>query len=269
MQAEYLNEATQYISRFGWGTQGRMLGISKMFQPNDCVNMKKGKIVVSFRPRGILSGFLAVVPALRAAIYIPPIAGKTQARLVRMRLSEEMLTDGAILSCYWDGNDLVLEDMLAMGGQSLWQTQSFETRWNHHMRDFCKKWIQDTVCQGCTIRLADYMSLEAMQKPNDREVLEFVFNAPNSKRLVWVTSTDNAEEHTQMSKSLTKFIAKRESVIGPDIFTLWNENREKIGMALVRTLEISRTLRLKKGDEFEVETTWNKFFERHEILSAA
>jgi hypothetical protein len=186
-----------------------------------------------------------------------------------MRLSEEMMTDGAVLSCYWDGNDLVLEDILAMGDQSLWQTQPFDIRWNQYMREFCGKWIHDTVCQGCTIRLADHMPLEGLQKPNDREVLEFVLNAPNSKRLVWVPCADDIDENIGATNAVQTYIAKRESVIGPDIFTLWNKNREKVGMALVRTLAVSRALRLKKGDEFEVETAWNKFFERHEIMSAA
>ncbi len=256
--------ATTYISKFGWGTQGRMLGISKMFQEFDLNLLSKGKVVTCLRPRGVLSGFLAIVPSLGCAVYIPPIAGRTSHRLVRMRLSDSILQDGAVLSCYWDQQNLILEDVLVWRGQQVWQTQTFQERWNTGMQNFCKEWQPDSTLQGCQIRLSEYTTLDQLQKPVDREVVEFIPNTANTKRLIWIpTEDEDVVTETQ------RYFAHRESAIGPDIFTLWKKtdgSKEKMGMALVRTLAISRILRLHPTDDFEVQTSWDKMFERHAIV---
>jgi hypothetical protein len=268
---EALAAATSYIARFGWGTQGKMLGISKMFQENDTVLLKKGKVVASYRPRGVLSGFLAVTPALRTAVYIPPIAGKMQHRVLRLRLSDELLREGAVLSCYWNGGELVLEDVLAWGSQSVWHSHTFEDRWGTFMRKFCEDWQPDSVIQECQIRLAEFTALADLQPSGDREVVEFVPNAPNTKRLIWAPVS--GEEFSSAEPATLTFLARRESAIGPDIFTLWGAassgGQEKVGMALIRTLAVSKMLRLRAGTEFPVQTVWNKRFERHEIVGVA
>lgn len=268
---EALTAATAYIARFGWGTQGKMLGISKMFHENDTVLLKRGKVVASYRPRGVLSGFLAVTPSLRgAAVYIPPIAGKMQHRVLRLRLSDEVLREGAVLSCYWNGDELVLEDVLAWGSQSVWHSHTFEDRWGTHMRKFCEDWQPDAVIQECRIRLAEFTSLAELQPSGDREVMEFVPNAPNTKRLIWAPTAEDSSATEPVNLTL---LARREIVIGPDIFTLWGAaasgGQEKVGMALVRTLAVSKLLRLHAGTEFPVQTVWNKRFERHEIVGVA
>jgi hypothetical protein len=255
-------EATRYIAKFGWGTQGRMLGLSKMFQDSDLQQLKKQKLVATSRPRGVLSGFLAVVPSLRASVWIPPVAGKMTPRILRMRFSDTVLREGAVFSCYWEQTSkstLVLEDLLAWKGQSLWQTQTFAQRWAT-MKTVCDEFRPDPVLQGFQIRLAEYTSLQQLQPPTDSEVVEFVPNAANSKRLIWLP--------VQETHAKTTFLAKRESLIGPDIFTLWR-GETRVGMATVRTLAMSRALALAKGDAFEVQTTWNKMFERHEIVGIA
>jgi hypothetical protein len=252
--------AVQYIAKYGWGTQGRMLGISRMFQENDVTFLKKSSFLASYRPRGILSGFLAIVPSLQTAVYIPPLNGKTPAKQVRMRLSHELLRDGAILSCFWDGADLVLEDVLMWRGTSLWQTVPFQTRWNVYMKECMTHWQPDDTLQGHVIRCTEYMSLEQLQKPENRDVVELIPNTPNNKRLVWVPT-----EESEM-KSYEEHLARRESAIGPDIFSIWSKTMERLGIAYIRTLATSRLLRLHPAQEFKVQTQWNKMFERHEIV---
>jgi hypothetical protein len=268
MSSESLQAATAYIAKFGWGTQGKMLGISKMFHENDTILLKKGKVVASYRPRGVLSGFLAVSPR-GAAVYVPPIAGKMQHRLIRLRLSDELLREGAILSCYWNGDELVLEDVLAWGSQSVWHSNAFEDRWGTFMRKFCENWQPDNVIQDCKIRLAEFASLAELQPPGDREVIEFVPNAPNTKRLIWAPVSGDETAASMEPENLT-LIARREPLVGPDIFTLWGANtsggQDKVGMALIRTLAVSKLLRQNQGAEFPVKTVWNKRFERHEII---
>jgi hypothetical protein len=261
MSNDFLQTATQYISKFGWGTQGRMLGISKMFQDADLQVLQKQKVVATYRPRGVLSGFLAVVPSLRATVWIPPVAGKMTARILRMRFSDSILRDGAVFSCYWEQGStqtLVLEDLLAYQGQALWQSQTFAQRWSI-LKTICGEFRPDTVLQGFAIRLAEYVALDQLQAPAEREVIEFVPNGANTKRLIWLPIEEN-EGGTKQG-----MMAKRESVVGPDIYSLW-QNNARVGMAVVRTLAVSRALRQKAGDEFEVQTSWNKMFERHEII---
>jgi hypothetical protein len=273
MSLEAISAATRYISKFGWGTQGKMLGISKMFNDSDCALLKKGRVATSLRPRGVLSGFLAIVPSLRAAVYLPPVAGKMPTKIIRLRLSEEILSEGAVLSCYWNGSVLVLEDILAWGNEPLWQTMPFSQRWNEYMTRFADHIVADRLWQGHDIALAEYTALSDTVCPADREVLEFIPDAPHSKRLIWVPgpnetgdSNSNVVQHVQATQKLT---AKREATVGPDIYSLWGPGREKIGMALVRTLAVSRLLRQCSADEFPVQTIWNKYFERHEIIGCS
>ena len=107
---EWLPVAEDYIGRFGWGSSGRM-GICRMFNEQD--KLMKDNVIASLRPRGILSGFLAVVPKLQHAVFIPPSASKSKPLRIRMRLSDKILQDGAILSAYLTReNILVVEDVI-------------------------------------------------------------------------------------------------------------------------------------------------------------
>lgn len=260
---EFVSSANQYLGKFGWGAQGRMLGLSRMIQDNDINTIKKGKYVVSFRPRGVLSGFLVILPSSQMSLYIPPIAGKTSARQLRLRVSESLLQNGAILSCYWDANELVMEDILVWKGQPIWQSISFEERWNTYMKSFCAEWQPDTLLQNCKIRPAEYISLDQFQTFSENDVVEFIPSAPNSKRLIWLPTIESSEQTTTMW-------AQRESSIGPDIFSLWkSKNIERQGIGYVKSLAMSRALRLHKANEFHVKTVWNRRFERHEIVDIA
>lgn len=264
MDTDFVSTATQFIARYGWGAQGKMLGISRMFQEADMNLLKKEKLVASLRPRGILSGFLAIVPALKSAIYLPPIAGKTQPKQIRMRLSDDLLQTGAILSCYWSsGNELILEDILVWKGASIWQKMPFSARWSECMRSFADSWQPDTVLQNCQIRFAEFLSLESLQKPSDREVIEFIPDSPHAKRMIWLTN-----EQTEMGTHTIQTV-HRESQIGPDIFSVWSDKGERLGIAYIKSLAMSRQLRLHDASEFKVKTAWNKMFERHEILGLA
>jgi hypothetical protein len=64
------------------------------------------------------------------------------------------------------------------------------------------------------------------------------------------------------------FVAKRETLLGPDVFSVWRDG-EKLGLALVRTLAISKALRLAKEDSIGIKAIWNKQFEKWEIQALA
>jgi len=64
------------------------------------------------------------------------------------------------------------------------------------------------------------------------------------------------------------FVAKKESGMGPDVYAIWR-GEERLGLALVRTLAVSRALRLAITEgrtEIGVRAELNKSFEKYEIL---
>lgn len=222
--------------------------ISKLFQDSDITALKTMKAVATLRPRGILSGYLVIADTIQ---FVPPATAKQSPFPVRMRLNSNMRD--IVFSAYTDNGDIVIEDVLVWQGKQV--TADFEERWKY-VGEFVESWQPDGPLQGCTIRLAEYTSLADLQEPSERQVVEFVPFA--SKRLVWIPPAEAA------AKSV--WIAKRESLVGPDIYSLWSTTGEKQGNAVVRTLAVSKALRLHPVDEFRVNTTWNKMFERWEIL---
>jgi hypothetical protein len=258
--------AQAYLTRFGWGAQGKSLGITRMMQDADVAALKSLKAVASLRPRGVLSGFLVIAPATPAhptpvAAFLPPITGKQQPFAVRMRLDPVLQKEGAIFSAYSDNGDIVIEDVLVWRGKALFQTADFATRWDY-VGDLLEMWAPDNALQECGIRFSEYMALGELKEPAERQVVEFVPVAPNMKRMVWVPTEEGAKA--------TTWIARRETLVGPDIFSLWSEKGEKQAqLALVRTLAVSKALRLHPVDEFKVHSAWNRMFERWEILGIA
>jgi hypothetical protein len=262
-----IQAAQSYLTRFGWGAQGKSLGITRMFQEADVAVLKSLKAVAALRPRGVLSGFLVIAPPSSqhptpVCAFVPPVTGKQQPFVIRMRLADSLQKEGAIFSAYSDNGDLVIEDVLVWRGKALFSSAGFEERWRR-VGEMLELWEPDAVLQGCGIRFSEYMALAALQEPAEREVVEFVPLNPNMKRMVWVPTEEAA-------KAMTQWIAKRESLVGPDIFSLWSDKGEKQPhLGLVRTLGISKMLRLHPVDEFRVNAAWNKMFERWEILGIA
>jgi hypothetical protein len=260
-QHPVITAANAYLTRFGWGSHGKMLGISRMFQDADVSILRNGKCLLAMRPRGVLSGFLAIVPG-GGIVFVPPSSGKAQPYTVRLRVSDTLHQEGAIFSCYSDGVDLILEDVLVWKGKPVFQTVGFSDRWVF-MGEFLDEFQPDDGLQGFSLRIAEYASLELLTtnlELEERQVIEIVPNAPNMKRLVWVPP---AEDTSKMQI----WIARREVLIGPDIFSLWSEDGIKQpNIALVRTLSISRKLREYPAQEFAVSTIWNKLFSRWEIV---
>jgi hypothetical protein len=54
--------------------------------------------------------------------------------------------------------------------------------------------------------------------------------------------------------------------MGPDVFSVWR-GEERLGLGLVRTLAISKALRLANLDEIQVVAEHNKQFDKWEIKS--
>jgi hypothetical protein len=269
---DWLRVAEEWLGNYGWGARGKYLGISRMFADNDIGIIRREKLVASYRPRGILSGFLAVVPSLGYAVYLPPIAAKTGGPLrIRMRLSEAMLRDGVVFSCYMTRErKMVLEDVIVWNNEPVWHTKSFAERWRI-MKDFAAHhWKQDDALQTLHFEFASYISMEALGEPEPQHVVEFIPNKSSQKRIIWIPTKEAPQPKPasvcagEESLTTTVFVVKRD--IGPDVYSIWR-NGAKLGQALVRTLATSRALRTAVGEEIPVHAEWNKQFEKWEVVN--
>jgi len=265
---DWLRVAEEWLGNYGWGARGKYLGISRMFSDNDAGIIRREKLVASYRPRGILSGFLAVIPSLGHAVYLPPIAAKTSGPLrIRMRLSEAVLRDGAVFSCYMTRDRaMVLEDVIVWNNEPVWHTKTFAERWGL-MKDFASNhWKQDTALQTLQFDFAKYTSMDSLGEPESHSVVEFVPNKAGQKRIIWIPAKETPlmqpKSVVTESSAANAFVVKRD--IGPDVYSIWRDG-VKLGQALVRTLATSRALRVVTGEEIPVLAEWNKQFEKWEI----
>ena len=284
---DWVNTAEEYCGRYGWGARGKHIGISRMMNDNDKAALTQNKMVAAIRPRGILSGFLAIVPSLDYAVFLPPIAAKIGPQRIRMRLSDTIKERGAILSAYITRDKtMVLEDVLVWDDKPVWFTEQFRSRWIQLMGTFTKEgWKDDKELQGFSIVLANYVQPASLEEPEGNFVVEFVPSTSNQKRLIWVGSSSpsprqqhvpQSAQSAQSAQSVqlhplatsSSFVAKKEVGMGPDVYSIYR-NEERLGLGLVRTLPISRALRagLEKGDTIPVSAVFNKQFEKWEILT--
>jgi hypothetical protein len=263
---DWVSVAEEYIGSQGWGARGKNLGVSRMFTENSGTTLQdiicKEKVVASQRPRGVLSGFLAVVPNLGYGVYLPPIAAKTGPQRIRLRLSQKVLCEGAIFSVYFNrAKQLVVEDVLTWCGESVWHTKTFKARWEGILADFATNHIKHMLeLQGCEIVFAQYMPVNQVKTADTNSVIEFVLNGANTKRIIWIPP----KMLTEVKKHDAEvFKAKKE--LGPDVYSIWR-GMERLGLALIRTLAISKAMRLNQDEEgIAVSAEYNKQFDKWEI----
>lgn len=269
---EWVATAEEYIGSFGWGARGKHLGVSRMFGEGDKASLSRNKMVAALRPRGLLSGFLAIVPGC-GAVYIPPIAAKVSPQRMRLRLSSRLLSEGAVFSAYLTRDSprrLILEDVLVWRGEAVWNTRTFSDRWNNIMNMFVMQDIKDDpIIQGFNLELANYVSLASLENPGDRHVVEFVPDERGQKRLIWmpaaaaITHTKPTASAEVSKKSMENFTARKEAGMGPDVYAVYRGD-ERLGLGLVRKLAISKALRSHSNTQIRAE--FNKGFDKWEIL---
>lgn len=269
MVETWLEHAEQFLGKHQWGPQGRYIGVSRMLKEEDLDSLRKSKVVISQRPRGILSGFLAILPNNGNAVYIPPVSGKVGPRSIRVR---HRLEKGAIFSAYWLKNELVVEDVIVWNDESVWMNKTFEARWAI-MRTFIEMYYKPDVVQGVVIKTATYQSLQNLTKPAENMVLEFVMNEPKQKRVIWTNERKIQTEQrlpTIVAKQeneqppVDTFVVKKDLSAGPDVYTVYR-GQEKLGYALVKTLAISKALRNAQQEEIPIDAAWSKQFGKWEI----
>ena len=262
---EWVATAEEFIGRFGWGARGKNLGVSRMFGEGDKASLSRDKCVASVRPRGILSGFLAVVPGC-GVVYVPPIAAKVPPLRLRLRISDGVAHNGAVFSAYLTRETprrLVLEDVLVWDGRDVWSSMPFSERWSRLMKQFVSNEFRaDETLTGCKVELANYVSLDALEDPGDKAVVEIVPDAPRNKRLIWMPVAAPPASAPPTDASYT---ARKEAGMGPDVYAVYC-GEERLGLALVRTLAISKALRLAGKPAIPIKAVHNKVFDKYEVL---
>jgi hypothetical protein len=274
---EWVAAAEEFIGNCGWGARGHNLGISRMFGTGDKMTLVRNNMAIAIRPRGLLSGFLAIVPkgSGGGVVYVPPIAAKVPPQRIRLRISDTLRADGAIFSAYLTRETprrLVIEDILVWRGEAVWKTQSFSYRWNHLMAEFVQKHFRpDAALQECEVALATYLSPHTVSEPSANEVVEFVPDAPSMKRLIWMPPRLEPVS-TTVSKAAdsapANYTIRKETGMGPDVYAIYNGST-RLGLALIRTLAVSKALRLAVAASTEpvpVRAEHNKSFDKYEVL---
>jgi hypothetical protein len=265
--------AESYIASYGWGASGKHMSIGRILSENDVAHLSRGQYVTAMRPRGLLSGFLAIVPqSTGACVFLPNPLARMAPLTLRLRVSEAVRTQGAVFSAYVTKDRCVyLEDVLVWGQTPVWSTRTFSDRWDILRAFLTEQFTQDVVLQGgYTLRPTTYGALDMQTPPAPNTVVEFVPNAPAQKRFIWlVPATAAPVVAASAAQTTAPMVAKKDAAAGPDVYGVWR-GEERLGQALVRTLAVSRALRLAAekhaADGIPVRTEWNAQFGKIEIL---
>jgi len=256
---------------------------------------------MAVRPRGVVSGFLVIQEF--CSTYVP---FKGRPEQVRLRVSDEM-RKGTVFMAYKQQQTLVLEDVIVWKGVLVWTSKTFPERWfllnkfftNHVTLDAAFQRLKPvTFVPPTTIPAFDAKSvLEWIPHAPGQRRLLFVPNgdaepvqtepaalqsvvaerlrvvlsppipvAANTVSTTVTTVTTVTRPQAAATQSVgTTILAKRDPS-GPDVFQLWRGS-EALGMALIRTMAISKALRLAKGEEIPVEAVLNNKFHKWEIIN--
>ena len=272
----------------------RPLRLSRLLQDADLSVIRSNQGSMAVRPRGVMSGFLVIQEF--HSMYVP---FKGRPEQVRLRVSDDM-RKGTVLMAYKQQQGLVLEDVIVWKGGLVWTSKTFPERWFLLNKFFTNHATLDQALQRMSIRPVTFVQPTAAPAFDAKSVLEWIPHAPGQRRLLFVPNGEDiapvqiepvltlqtvvterlrsvltslpvlaqttAAPKPQSTQSVgTTILAKRDPS-GPDVFQLWRGS-ESLGMALIRTMAISKALRLAKGEEIPVEAVLNNKFHKWEIIN--
>lgn len=268
--------AESYIASYGWGASGKHMSIGRILADNDVAHLSRGRYFTATRPRGLLSGFLAIVPNdTGRGVFLPNPLARTAPMVLRLRLSDAVRAQGAVFSAYvTKDRQVYVEDVLVWNQTPVWSTRTFSDRWEMLRSFFADHFTQDEALQGgAKVCPVVYGTLHDIQQtpPMPNTVVEFVPNAPAQKRFIWLVPAAAPAQAPAAAPAaaVAPMLAKKDTGAGPDVYSVWR-GEERLGQALVRTLAVSRALRLAMSDAsiaVPVRGEWNAQFGKIEILA--
>jgi len=270
-----MTDAERYADNHGWmGSSKKHVGVCRLFSEGDAPLIRVKEAVIGVRPRGILSGFLVIVPDSKGtATFIPnSLSANNGSHSFRLRLHQDIRTTGCIASAYMNKDELVVEDMLVWKDEPAFYCKTFPERWAY-VQQFFSALSPDPALQRCRIRAAIYSLPTSVVSPPPYSVVEWVPFAPNQRRLIMVPEREAPVSKVSEKKIIEKKVPIEEPVlarrdaVGPDVYQLWR-GTSHLGQALVRTMAVSKALRLCPGDAIPVKVEYHKAFSKWEIVGS-
>ena len=160
-------------------------GIRNTIRPENGEIFSKYKFYAIPRLGRDVPGFLVIRP--EGTYFFNPRRQETYR--LRLRLSSEVRESGSILigTLYYFEKKLVLEDVYRWNGEIVWNTDTFEKRWELLREFFDKHWTQDLYLQkNMEILPTKIQSIGSALNNLDPEMgVDFQPNDPKRKRFFW------------------------------------------------------------------------------------
>lgn len=227
------------------------------------------------------TGYLCIWPEKQSCVYIsgdPPNKRFPVPRIaaLNLRIDPQFYTAGfTVFEATLTVTDRMIrvEDVLLWKGRDL-SAETFSARWL-----LAKQWIDHyCICEPGPLAL-DLAAWTNMASVKPGGSWEFVEDEVRKRRLLWI-SRDSEEDvaeapevapevvPTVVEVKTTKLvaIAIRPAAAGPDQWDLTASDGTSLGRALIRTLQISSTLRTLKQSTVRLEVVWNTAFKKWEAV---
>ena len=159
-------------------------GVRNTLRPENAEIFSKYKFYAIPRHGRDVPGFL-IIQKEGTYFYNPR---REETYLLKMRLSTEIRENTVLIgTLYYFSKKLVLEDVYSWKGELVWETHTFEKRWELLREFFEKHWTQDLYIQkNLEIEPAKIMSLEESLLSLDPEMgVDYQPNDPKRKRFFW------------------------------------------------------------------------------------
>ena len=230
------------------------------------------------------TGYLCIIPERKLCIYVSgdPPSKKFQVprvAILRIRVDPQFFEAGkpTVMEATLSARDrkLRIEDVNQWKGRIL-DAESFTARWS-----LAKQWL-DHYCisnpnhLGFEIELAPWVPLCGVRPEG---VWEFQEDDARKRRLRWISREDTVvpviadvvadvvtEVITIVPINKPVAIASKPASAGPDQWDLTTSDGESLGRALIRTIDISKTLRETK-QTVRLEVMWNSVFNKWEAVN--
>ena len=231
------------------------------------------------------SGLVVVWPAMKCCVYISgdaPTQKRPEPRvaLLRIRIDPQFLSDDVGLTVFSATlssatRRLTLDDTLLWKGRRIFETETFSKRWNRAVQwveHYCL--LDPRLMGGLEIEMAQWEPLDHLRPEKSWELQP---DEIGRKRLLWIAnhSSQEAGPAASMQGQIASaapvletgpLVAKAMRDSGPEQWLLSTGDGTALGKALIRTLAVSTALRSAKTDGLHVEVSWNRVFQKWEIL---
>lgn len=167
---------------------------------------------------------------------------------------------------------LQVEDVLIHRGVVWWQTATFSERWGV-LRDFWSTLPVDATVLGVTPRLVEPIALGDWPDRYDFAIYWIIQpDHAGQPRWYWkdvvtphACPTYVAPQLKRNAEVLGMLCAECRPYSGglPDVYTLWSQEGEELGVASIATLEISQALR--GVGRCAVEVRWSEGFQKYQV----